>query len=143
MKLDVGIVRNLNGPGDKDTGIVKDAVDAKAPSSVTGHSVGYLIGSPAIDAGCARIASLVGRIVRNLGLIEINPSAIAAPEDLELLVMLDKQTVNRDIVAIDDESVCAGIAGPTHPRAVVRTPDPGMIHNGVVTIDPQVDSRLP
>jgi len=51
VKLDVGIVRNLNGPGHKDTGIVKDAVDAKAPSFVTGDSVGNLIGSPAIDAG--------------------------------------------------------------------------------------------
>ena len=66
VKFDVGIVRDFNGPGHKHTRIVKDAVDAKAPGFMTGHSAGYLVGSPAVDAGCARIAGLVRRVVGNL-----------------------------------------------------------------------------
>src|ERR1019366_8866509 len=145
VKLHVGVVRSFEGPGQHDAFVTEDAIDAKSPSLVTGHIGRHLVGGPAVGAGCARVARLVRRIVGDLALVEVDPPAGAVPDYLELLVMFDKQTVDGDVVPIHDQPVRTGIDFPAHAlvHAVVRAPDPGVIHDRVAAIDPQVDRRAP
>ena len=69
---------------------------------MTGDGVGYFVGSPAVGAGGAGVAGLIGRIVGNFGLVEVGAAGVAVPEDLELLVVFDEETVDSDVVAVDD-----------------------------------------
>src|SRR5580658_10845089 len=105
---------------------------------MTRHSIRHLIRGPAVHSWRTHIARLVRRIVRNLGLIEIRPPAIALPKNLKLLVMLHKQAVDRDLVSIHNQPVLTGIQFPTHSGAMVRSPDPRMVHDRVVAVDPQI-----
>ena len=53
--------------------------------------------------------------------------------------MLDEETVGRDVVAVDDEAVVAEIACPSDAFAVIGAPDPGVVDDGVVAVDAQID----
>ena len=64
---------------------------------------------------------------------------VAVPQHLELLVMLDEEAVGGDVVAIDDEAIVAEVAGPADAGAVIGAPDPGVVDDGVVAVDAQVD----
>ena len=64
----------------------------------------------------AGVAGLVGRIVGDLGLVEVGAAAVAVPEHLELLVVLDEEAVGGDVVAVDDEAVGAGVVRPSRRR---------------------------
>ena len=116
VKADVGIERDLDGSGEGDVRMAEDAVDAEAPGFVPGDAVGDFVGGPAVGAGSAGVAGLVGRIVGDLGLVEVGAAGVAVPEDLELLVMFDEEAVDGDVVGVDDETVGAGVAGPSRRR---------------------------
>ena len=53
--------------------------------------------------------------------------------------MLDEETIGGDVVAVDDEAVVAEVAGPADAGAVIGAPDPGVVDDGVVGVDEQVD----
>ncbi len=82
--------------------------------------------------GADGVAGLVGRIVGDLGLIEVDATVVAVPKHLELLVVLDEEAVDGDVVAVDDEAVIAEVAGPADAVAVIGAPDPGVVDDGVV-----------
>jgi len=90
---------------------------------VTRDSIRNLVRGPAIHPRRTRIARLVGSIVRNLGLIKISPPAVAVPQNLEFLVMLYKQAIDRDIISVHYQPVVAGIQIPANSVAMVRSPD--------------------
>src|ERR1019366_7068996 len=90
VEPDVGVVGSLKGAGQYDAFVPEDAIDAKSPGFVAGDIFGHLVRGPAVRAGCARVARLVRRIVGDLALVEVDPSTVAVPDYLELLVVFDK-----------------------------------------------------
>ena len=138
VKTNVGVDRDFDGACQVDIGMAEDAVDSEAPGFVAGDGVGYFVGGPAVGAGSTGVAGLVRRIVGDLGLVEVGAAGVAVPEDLELLVVLDEEAVDGDVVAVDDEAVCAGVGGPTDAGAVIGAPDPGVVDDGVVAVDLEV-----
>ena len=93
--------------------------------------------------GALVIAGLVGRVVGDFGLIEVGAAVVAVPQDLELLVMLDEEAVGGDVVAVDDQAVVAEILVPADAGAVIGAPDPGVIDDGVVAVDLEIDLARP
>ena len=135
VEADVWVGGNFDGTAEHDVWFAKDAVDAESPGFVAGNGVGDFIRCPAVGTGCAREAGLVGGIVGDLGLIEVSSAGVAIPEDLELLVVLDEETVDGDVFAVDDEAVLAGVAAPADSGSVVGAPDPRVVNDGVVAVD--------
>ena len=140
MKADVGVDGDLDGAGEDDVWLPEDAVDAEPPGFVAGDGVGYFVGGPAVGVGSAGVAGLVRRIVGDFGLVEVGAAVVAVPEDLKLLVVFHEEAVDGDVVAVDDEAVVAEILVPADAGAVVGAPDPGVIDDGVVAVDFQIDS---
>ena len=56
-------------------------------------------------------------------------------------MMFDKQTVDRHPIAIDYDSVRAGIEVPADSGSMIRAPYPGVVDDGVIAVDLQVDQR--
>ena len=140
VEANVRVGGNFDGTAEDDVGLAKDAVDAESPGFVAGDRVGDFVGCPAVGGGSAGEARLVGRIVGDLGLIEVGAAGVAIPEDLVLLVVFDEEAVDGDVVAVDDEAVLAGVAGPSDAGTVIGAPDPGVVDDGVVAVDFQIDS---
>ena len=92
-----------------------------------------------MTAGSAGEAGLVGGIVGNLGLVEVGAAGVAVPEHLELLVVFDEEAVGGDVVAVDDEAVGAGVLVPADAVAMIGAPDPGVVDDGVVAVDAEID----
>src|SRR5216684_2280361 len=78
-------------------------------AGVVDDGAGYFVGGPAVGIGGAGVAGLVGGIVGDFGLVEVGAAGVAFPEDLELLVVFDEEAVDRDVIAVDYEAVCAGV----------------------------------
>ena len=134
MEADVRVGGNFDGAGEHDVGMPKHAVDAESPGLVAGDGVGDFVGCPPIRTGRAGEAWLIGGIVGNLGLVEISSTGVAVPEDLELLVVFNEEAVDGDVVAINNEAVSAGVAGPSDAGAMIGAPDPGVVNNSVVAV---------
>ena len=79
VKAHVGIDGDFDGSSEHDVGMPEDAVDAKAPSLVTGDGVGDFVRGPAVGVGSAGVAGLVWRIVGNFGLVEVRAAAVTVP----------------------------------------------------------------
>jgi hypothetical protein len=135
VKADVGIDRDFDCAGEHDVRMPEDAVDAESPGFVSCDSVGYFVRGPAVSARNVGEAGLIRRIVWDLRLVEVGAAAVTIPEDLELLVVFNEKAVDGDVVAIDDETVCTGVAGPADAGAMIGAPDPGVIDDGVVAVD--------
>src|SRR6185503_10609050 len=131
VKTHAGALGNFDGAGKNHLGVAEHAVDSQAPGLVMGDFIGDLVRGPPVHAGRTRKAGLVGRIVRNLGLIEVGAAVLAVPKDLKLLVMLNEQAVGGDVVAVDHQAIGAHVGVPSHSGAAVSTPDPGMVDDGV------------
>ena len=55
-------------------------------------------------------------------------------------MVLDEEAVGGDAVAVDDETVGAEVLIPAHAcNAVIGAPDPGVIDEGVVGVDAEID----
>ncbi len=141
VEADVGRKGDFDGVGEEDVGVGEDAVDAEAPGFVVGNAVGYFVGGPTIGAGGARVGGLGWRVVGDLGLVEVGAAAVAVPENLELLVVLDEEAVDGDVVGVDEEAVAAEVLVPADALAVVGAPDPGVVDEGVVAVDLEIDTR--
>src|ERR1019366_3092665 len=141
VEPDVRAAGNFDGPAQRHAAIPEHAVDSEPPGFVAGNILRHFVRSPSIRSRRACVARLVRRLLRNLGLIEVYAPTVTVPEDLEFLVMLDEQAVDGDIVSIHNQPVRAGIALPAHSGAMVRPPDPRVIHDRVAAVDPQVSRR--
>ena len=75
-------------------------------------------------------------------MIEIDTPAIAVPHGLVLVVVLVEQSVEGDVVAVDDQTVLGGVAIPRGACAVVGAPDPDLVCHDVVTVDRDADVVL-
>src|ERR1035438_5248641 len=139
VEPDVRAVGNFDGPAQHHAAIPEDAVDSEPPGFVASHILRHFVRSPSIRSRRACVARLVRRIVGNLGLVKVYAPTVTVPEGLEFLVMFDEQAVDGDMVSIHTQPVRPGIALPAPPLAMVRPPDPRVIHNRVVAVDPQVD----
>jgi hypothetical protein len=62
-------------------------------------------------------------------------AAIASPDYLVLLVVLDEKAVRGYVVTGDNQASVGGVVGPTDAVAVVGTPCPDVIQDGVVAAD--------
>jgi hypothetical protein len=73
----------------------------------------------------------------DLGLIEIDLTAIAIPESLKPLEMLDEEAVCDHILPIDCQAILGGVLCPANciVIAVVSAPDPDVVENHIVGID--------
>ena len=54
-------------------------------------------------------------------------------------MVFDEEAVDGDVVAVDDEAVGAGVAGPSDASAVIGAPDPGVVYDSVVAVDLEID----
>src|SRR5262249_58499104 len=88
VEPDISIVRHLNRPRQEDVGVTKHTVDAQTPGFVAGNCAGDLIRGPAVGLGRAGPTDLIGRIVGQFRLVEVDSPAIAVPDHLVLLVVL-------------------------------------------------------
>ena len=55
--------------------------------------------------------------------------------------MFHKKAIGCDVVAVDDQPVRAGIAGPTDTCPVISAPDPSVVHDSVITVDLKIAYR--
>jgi len=122
--------------------LVEEAVAAHTISFETGHVVSDLEGCPAVDSRSLRPRRLARRVVGHLVLEEDFCAPIAVPHDLVFLVVLHKQAVSRDVVAVDDHARVGGVVGPAHSGAVVRPPGPDVVQNDVVAVHDKADRGL-
>src|SRR5258706_15107679 len=120
MELDAGCDRDF------ETAIVDDgwvdvevAVAADTPGFVCRDRVRHLV-SRIASGRSVHVGSLVWRVVRQLVLEEVGAAAIAIPEHVVLLEVLDEQAVDRDIVPVDDPAIASRFDRPAYPCAAVR-----------------------
>ena len=85
--------------------------------------VRHLVRRVAIDA-VVLPRLLIRRVVRQLGLVEVQRAAVAVPERLELLEVLDEEAVRRDVAAVHDEAVSGSCSRPVGAGAVIGAPQP-------------------
>src|SRR6185436_11621247 len=128
--------RYFDRPAQIDVRLNEDAINAESPRFVAGNRIRHLVRGPALDSWVTGIACLIGRIVRNLGLIKISSAAVPVPKHLELLMVLDKQTINCNAIPVHHESVVTGVSAPADTFPVVRPPNPGVVEDDIITIDP-------
>src|ERR1035437_6054836 len=140
VEANAGSAGRLDGMAQHNVRMPEDRVDAQPPGLVTGHLAGHFVGCPSVHPWGAGVAGLVRRIIWDFRLIKIGAAAIAVPQHLELLLMLDEEPVSRDVVAVHHQAVLVGVQAPAYAGAVIGAPDPGMIDDGVVAVDLQVDS---
>ena len=114
MEFDVGCIRHFDGTGQPDVGVGKDAVDTQTPSFVTGDGISDLVRSPTVDARTRTPTGLILRIVRNFGLVEVDPSAVAVPvKDRELevptpMTLAEIEGWQQDFLAATRRAMAAG-----------------------------------
>jgi len=119
----------------------EEAVGPQPPTLVGPDVLGYFVGGEAVDA-VVRPGGLIRRIVRHLILEHDRGAIFAVPDDLVLLVVLDKQAVRCDVVAVDDHTGIGSVGSPAHSVAVVSPPGPDVVQQNVVAVDHEARGGL-
>jgi len=114
--------------------LVEEGVDTQAIGLMAGRGVRHYVGWIAVRFSVGP-GALTGGIVGQLALIEDGFAAVAVPQNLLLLVVLDEETERGDIVAVDDEAVVRGIYDPSDSGAMVGAPRPDVVEQDVVAVD--------
>ena len=80
---------------------------------------------------------LVGDVIRNFGLVEVDTTTVAIPESLKPLEVLHEEAIGGYVMAVDREAVLCGINTPADAAriAVVCAPEPYVVKDEVVDID--------
>ena len=81
-------------------------------------------------------------IVWNLTLVHIDPSAISIPDGLICIKMLHHKCVGDHIVSIDHKSVLRYVFIPCNLISVIRSPDPEVVADRIITVDGQTGMCL-
>ncbi len=135
--------RSLEGlRGDYRQTLVEEAVAAEPVTGEAADIVRDRERRVAISAGVRHPGGLARRVVRHLILEENVRAALAAPDHLRLLVVLDEQAVGRDVVAGNDDAVITDIAGPADAGAMVGPPGPDVVEYHVRAVHHQAVGRL-
>src|ERR1035441_3097921 len=84
-----------------------------------------------------RPRALIRCVIGQFGLVKVNPSPIAIPQRLILLMMLVEKAVDGHVIAIHHQAVLAWIYGPTDGAgvAMIRPPEPEVVTDDIVGID--------
>src|SRR5689334_7973618 len=107
-----------------------------------GNRTGNLVGCIAIGAAI-HPGRLVGWIIGQLVLEEVGASAIAIPDNLVLLIMLNKQAIGCNVAAIHYQAISSCIRSPIDATAMIGSPEPHMISNDIITVDNQTLRGFP
>ncbi len=142
VELDPRAIGDLEDVGVDDARVdFEEAVGPQPPTLVGPDVLGYFVGGEAVDA-VVRPGGLIRRIVRHLILEHDRGAILAVPDDLVLLVVLDKQAVRCDVVAVDDHAGIGCVGRPAHSVAVVSPPSPDVVQQDVVAVDHETRSGL-
>ncbi len=113
MHIDLLIRRGFDGIEATDVDrIDENRINTKPVSLMAGDRIGDFVGRVTIHTGGLGPGALRRRIIREFGLVEINPPPVAIPHRLILLMMLHEKAVNGDVVAIHHQTALARIPGP-------------------------------
>ena len=142
VHLDAGRGRRLDGVLGHDGRGVEHAIDAQPPGFMGRDRVAHLVGGVAVHLAMPP-GLLARRIVGHLGLVEVDAAAVAVPDRLILLAVLDEQAVDGDVVAVDDQAGVVLVRGPARAPAVIGAPEPEVVAHHVVAVDRDHAVRLP
>ena len=120
---------------------VRVDVAAQTPGLVCPHGASNLVRGVAERIAVAP-GTLVRHVVGHLVLEHHGPAALASPDHLVLLVVLDEQAGRGDVVPVDHDTRGGSVEGPPDARPVVRSPGPDVIEDDVVAVDHQADRGL-
>src|SRR5262245_33310466 len=144
MEAHVGVDRGLDGAGQPLTRDEEHRVNAHTPCLVVGDGIGHLLRGPAVHAWRRgpEILSVWRRVIGDLGLVEVDPAAVAVPDNLVLLEVLDEEAIGGDVVAVHHHAVRGGVDVPAHRSgiAVVGAPEPDVVNQCIVAVDLQTDA---
>ena len=119
--------------------VAVEDVDAAAEQPVRAHPVGDLVAGPALDA-VVHPVGLARRVVRQLVLVQDRGAAVALPDRVVALEVLDEEARRRDVVAVDDRAWCPVFVchrsvsvRPSTPWSARR--HPGVVDQHVVAVD--------
>src|SRR6202020_2471814 len=105
-----------------------------------GDAVGDVERRVAVLGRAGHPGGLARHVVGVLVLVEDDGAALAVPDGLVLLVVLDGQAVGGDVVAVDGQAGGGGVGGPgAGAGAVVGAPGPDVVEQRVVAV---VDERV-
>src|SRR4051812_38853283 len=98
-----------------------------------GDVVAYLVGGVSVDSGGAVPGCLIRDVVWHLVLEEDRPAALAVPDDLVLLVVLDEQAGREHVVSVDEQAGVGGVDRPADRAgvAVIGPPGPDVVDDRV------------
>ena len=112
VELDRRNIGNLESVGIDDARVdVEEAVGSQPPPLVGPDAVGHLVGGEAVYA-VVRPSGLIRRVVGHLVLEHDRATVLAVPDDLVVLVVLDKKAVGSDVIPVHDQAVRGGVARP-------------------------------
>src|SRR5713226_2715892 len=115
--------RHLESVGGEDVdALVEERVGAHSISMEARDAISNFEGCVSIDSRCLHPGRLARNVVRHLVLEEDVGAAVAVPDDVELLVVLDEQAVGGRVVSVHDHARVSRVAGPTDAVAVVGAP---------------------
>src|ERR1035437_8124549 len=117
VEAKAGSAGRLDGMAQHNVRMPEDRVDAQPPCLVAGHLAGYFVGCPSVHPWGAGVAGTVRRIIGDFRLIKVSAAAVAAPQPLKLLLMLDEEPVSRDVVAVHHQAILVGVQAPAHTGA--------------------------
>src|SRR5579862_4291244 len=115
--------------------IPKETINSKSPSSMRGNIVRDFISRiPVLAILVPDI--LIGNIIWDLALIKVETSTISVPEGLESLEMFDEDTVRRNVVCVDHQSILRLVIPPAYIDAtVIGAPEPDIVDEDVVRVN--------
>src|ERR1700674_527482 len=122
--------------------LVEEAIAAHAVTREARHAFRNLESRVAVNSRRLHPGGLGRYVIGHLVLKENVGAAVAVPDHLVLLEVLDEQAVSGDVVTVDDDAGVRRVGGPPHPVAVVRAPRPNVVEDRVVAVDDQAGRRL-
>ena len=118
-------------------GLVEEAVAPHAVTAERRDAIRDLEGGIAVDAWGLHPGRLGRRVVGHLVLEEDVSPAVAVPDHVELLEVLDEKAVGGDVVSIDDDAGVGRVDRPPHAGAVVGAPRPDVVQDHVLAVHRQ------
>src|SRR5262245_13688967 len=139
MEAHVRVDRGLDGAGQPLARDEEYRVNANTPGRVAWYGIGHLVRGPAVDAWRRgpEILAVWRRVIGDLGLVEVEPAAVAVPDSLVLLEVLDEEAIGGDVGAVHHHTIRGGVDVPAHRSgiAVVGAPEPGVVKQRIVAVD--------
>src|SRR5437879_11362070 len=117
--------------------LVEERVTSHAIAVETRDGRSDFEGRVAVDARGLTPCGLARYVIWHLVLEEDVGAAVAVPDHVELLEVLDEQPIGGDVVAIDDYARVSRVHGLPNAGAVVGPPGPDVVEDDVVAVNNQ------